>query len=401
MQKLIFCGYLIPQEETGCYKGVSIAGNKMQWNIIKNLAKSDLYDIECLTISPLASFPKQKVFYQNREKVELIDNVYVTKIPYINLPVVKQYLQIKATTNSLCRLLSKYPDAIILSFNLFPQIGVPLRKIKKKFPKCNIVSILADLPIDDNTHRKGFSKILRKRFDNSTWKSIQLCDNFIVLNEYVAKTYFPKKNYLVIDGGVAEEDIQEFVVNLKKEKNILFSGALTEYNGIIPLLQAMEIISNKDIKLDIYGGGYLEEYVLNFAKNHSNVIFHGKVNNKEMLQRQRDAWLLINPRIENNLISKVTFPSKTFEYMLSGTPILSTRLNGYSEEYFDKMYFIEECSAVGIAKAIDGILELDEQQLIYTAKKAYDFVVEKRTWKKQTEKIIEFLTVINDDDANK
>ena len=38
-------------------------------------------------------------------------------------------------------------------------------------------------------------------------------------------------------------------------------------------------------------------------------------------------------RVVNDPIAQVTFPSKTFEYLLSGTPVLSTRLNGYTHEY--------------------------------------------------------------------
>ena len=43
------------------------------------------------------------------------------------------------------------------------------------------------------------------------------------------------------------------------------AGALTEYNGILNLIEAMEILSKKDIILDIYGSGYLENIVKNAA----------------------------------------------------------------------------------------------------------------------------------------
>jgi glycosyltransferase involved in cell wall biosynthesis len=143
--------------------------------------------------------------------------------------------------------------------------------------------------------------------------------------------------------------------------------------------------------LDVYGGGYLEEYVAQFAKTHANVVYHGRVENKEVMQKQREAWLLINPRRVDDLIAKVTFPSKTFEYMLSGTPILTTRLNGYGAEYQDKMFFIEKGGAQGIADAISGIEKKDSKELMDTACRAYEFITKKRTWKEQTQRIIDFL----------
>jgi glycosyltransferase involved in cell wall biosynthesis len=289
------------------------------------------------------------------------------------------------------KLLKQNPDAVMFGFNLFPQIGIPMRKLKKKFPQCKMVSLLADLPIDDKVDRKGFSKLLRKWFDYSTWESIAACEGFIVLNEYVAKTYLPDKPYVVVDGGLDESGIRPYEFQLSAKKNVLFCGALTEYNGISNLLKAMELLEDKEITLDIYGGGYLEKEVEEFAKTHSNVHYYGKVSNQEVMQKQREAWLLINPRKVDDLIAKVTFPSKTFEYMLSGTPILTTRLNGYGMEYEDKMFFIEEDTPEGIARAILELNQMDDLELSCMAKKAYDFVVEQKTWKKQVEKIEAFL----------
>ena len=96
--------------------------------------------------------------------------------------------------------IKEHPDAIVLSFNLFPQIGIPMRILKQQYPKIKTVSLLADLPIDDTKgQRSVLSKMLRRLFDQSTWKSISNCESFIVLNEYVAKQYLSKKTSIVIE----------------------------------------------------------------------------------------------------------------------------------------------------------------------------------------------------------
>ena len=152
------------------------------------------------------------------------------------------------------------------------------------------------------------------------------CDRFIVLNEYVAKNYLVGKPYVVVDGGVGENDIGPYKFITKRKKNVLFCGALTEYNGIPNLLKAMELVKDPQVTLDIYGGGYLENMVAEYAQRHENVNYYGKISNHEVMEKQREAWLLVNPRKVDDLIAKVTFPSKTFEYMLSGTPVLTTPL---------------------------------------------------------------------------
>ena len=109
------------------------------------------------------------------------------------------------------------------------------------------------------------------------------------------------------------------------------------------------------------------------------------------MQKQREAWLLINPRKTDDLIAKVTFPSKTFEYMLSGTPVLTTRLNGYSDEYMDKLFFMETDSAEDIAKSIILIAQKEEYELREITKRAHTFICETRVWKTQAKKIVNFI----------
>lgn len=391
MQKLIFLGYVVNPEDVKKYSGISIAGNKMQWNVIKGLIESGEFDIECLTISPMAAFPKERKIRQKKESSVFFENVLQTSIPYCNFPVVKQLSQINAIYREAKRLLKKNPDAVLFGFNQFPQIGIPMRKLKKHFPMIKTVSLLADLPIDDKTDRRGFSKLLRGKFDRSTWKSIEQCENFIVLNEYVAKMYLKGKPYVVVDGGVDESEMRPYEFIQATQKNIVFCGALTEYNGIPNLLKAMELISDEEIVLDIYGGGYLENMVAEYVKTHANVRYYGKVYNNEVMQKQREAWLLINPRKVDDLIARVTFPSKTFEYMLSGTPVLTTRLNGYSDEYLDKLFFTETDSAEDIAKSILAIVGKEEDELRDITKRAHTFICEKRAWNAQTKKIVEFI----------
>ena len=96
-----------------------------------------------------------------------------------------------------------------------------MRWIKKKFPRLKTVCLLADLPIDDNTNRKGFSTILRKLFEKSTWKSMKNCDKYIVLNKHVIEKYLPKKRYIVIDGGIDEDDVKRYENFIQKVTSIM------------------------------------------------------------------------------------------------------------------------------------------------------------------------------------
>lgn len=380
-------------EEANRASGASVAGNKMQWNVVKNLSQYEDVEMTCVTISPLAAFPHDKKIFQKKQEKELVQGVKTIRIGFCNIPIIKQFWQILSVYTVAKKVVKEIDADVLFTFNLFPQVGVPMRWLKKKFPHLETVCLLADLPIDDNTNRKGFSVFLRKLFEKSTWKSMQLCEKYIVLNKHVIDQYLPGKPYIVVDGGVDEADIKRYEKPVQKngEHNVLFCGALTEYNGILNLIDAMEYLHDEDIVLDIYGGGYLEDRVTEASKKNPKIRYHGRVSNQEVMQKQREAWLLINPRIVDDPIAQVTFPSKTFEYLLSGTPVLSTRLNGYGEEYEDHMYWIEDLSANALANTIGSIRNIEIHEYNNMGESAKSMIVSKKSWMRQCSRIYEFL----------
>ncbi len=393
MKKIVYLGYLVTPEEANRVSGASVAGNKMQWNVIKNLGVIEGIDVSCVTVTPLASYPRDKKIYQQKEEQTLFQNVNVNRISYLNFPIVKQLWQIVNVYRTAKKMVIKEKADTVFCFNLFPQIGIPMRWLKRKFPYLDTVCLLADLPIDDNTERKGVSVWLRNIMEKSTWKSMKICDKYIVLNKEVIRKYLPNKEYIVIDGGVSDDDVKKYedYVGKNEEHSIMYCGALTEYNGILNLLQAMQLVKDEDIYLDIYGGGYLEDVVRSAAQQRRNIRYHGRVDNQTIIKKQREAWLLINPRVINDPIAEVTFPSKTFEYMLSGTPVLTTKLNGYSEEYEGKMIFTESDSAEKIAEGIEKVKRMGKEELQSIGCEAKKFVVEKRCWSGQSKKIADFI----------
>jgi glycosyltransferase involved in cell wall biosynthesis len=387
--KVLFLGYAVNRETASQLYGASVAGNKMQVNVLEQLAKYSDMDLRCITIYPVAAYPKGKLLIK-REKICLFDSFYSLKIGFLNLPILKQVCETFSTYFEGKRLIKKYKIKTIFTFNMFPEVGLPAKWLKKKYG-CNIVTLLADLPIDDTVGRKGISKVLRRIFDHLTWKGITLCDKIITLNKYAIQLFSPDKPYIVMEGGLDSRDINEIPVKTSTKKNLVYSGALVEYSGIINLIKAMQYVEDKEAILNIYGSGQITEYVVQCAEKMDNVRYWGKIDNNSMKRIQSEAYLLINPRPVDNLISKVTFPSKIFEYMVSGTPVLTTRLNGFTEEYYDKMFFVKNNEPMELAGKINEIMGLPSSDLRKKALLAREFVLENKTWEKQCKKIYEFI----------
>lgn len=387
--KILFLGYAISKKEASDLYGASVAGNKMQINVIKELSKYNKLNLNSITVYPVAAYPKGKI-YVKKEKINLFPNFYSTKVSFINLPIIKQLFQAISVYREGRKLIKKDKNQIILTFNMFPAVGLPAVLLKKRYG-CKIVCLLADLPIDDTLNRKRVETFLRKVFDYLTKYCIKKCDKLIVLNENAVKEYAPGTEYIVVEGGIDEEDITKLMTFEKKNKIILYSGALVSYSGILNLIEAMKYVTDMDAVLHIYGGGQLEAAIREVTDKLSNVSYQGKVDNDTMRKLQQEAYILVNPRPPTDAISQVTFPSKIFEYMLSGSVVLTTRLNGITPEYENKMFFVYSNEPKVLGEKINEILNTQYEELNAFGLSAREFVIQNKMWERQCSKIARFL----------
>ena len=384
---ILFLGYAVDSITASKLSGASVAGNKMQLNVLRELSKYEDIHLNAITVYPVAAYPKDKIYIAKKE-IPIVDDVTGKRVAFLNLPLVKQAWQTLSVYFQAKRFVKTDKNTIVLSFNLYPQIGLPLKWLKEKH-HVPTVSLLADLPIDDNYSRKGLSVYFRKLFDNLTLKAIAVCDRLIVLNENAIKQYAPGKEHIVMEGGIDLKEVGAHNSIKSGLKNIVYSGALTEYSGIRNLIGAMKYVKDDAIILQIYGSGLLSEEII--KNNDKNVQYMGSVTNDEMRRIQSGAWLLANPRPVDDPIAQVTFPSKIFEYMVSGTPVLTTRLNGFTEEYKDKLFFTVGDNAKAIAQKINEITAMPPEMLHEKAAAAKDFIVQNKTWEIQGLKIYKFL----------
>lgn len=387
--KILFLGYAISKEEASNLYGASVAGNKMQINVIKELSKYKKLDIESITVYPVAAYPKGK-FYIKKEEIQLFSNFHSIKISFFNLPIIKQLFQGISVYIQGRNTVKKNKNQILLTFNMFPVIGLPAVFLKRRYG-CKIVCLLADLPIDDTINRNRVGAFYRKVFDYLTKYSIKKCDKLIVLNENAVKEYAPSTEYIVVEGGIDEEEITELITFEKKKKIILYSGALVSYSGILNLIEAMKYVTDRDAVLYIYGGGQLEEVIREVTDKLSNVYYQGKVDNDTMRKLQQEAYILVNPRPPTDAISQVTFPSKIFEYMLSGSVVLTTRLNGFTSEYENKMFFVDSNEPKVLGEKINEIFNIPYEELKSLGLSAREFVIQNKMWERQCIKIAKFL----------
>lgn len=387
---IVYLGVLSRPEDIGKIGEASIAGNKMQYNLLKHLSKYEDVQVDVVSFHPYQAPHRSKKLFVKRTKEQLFDNVDLWQVGYLNIPIWKQ-LMIPLKTYAMAKRLLKGNDDVIMAYDMYPNQGIPLTMLRKKV-RGKTVCLLADLSIGGVQKHRGIKKFLRKLYENSTLRNIKKCNHFIVLNENAATTYAPHSRYIVVDGGI---EPCEFA-NLQhawdgKEKNIIYTGALVDYSGIMNLIAAMDLLDDDSIVLDIYGDGYLKPEIERISAANPRIRYHGRVSNQEAIAAQQSAWLLANPRPTQSLIAQVTFPSKIFEYLMSGRPVMTTRLNGFSKDYDNILFWVEGETPEDLASTINAICNIPSDTLTKRAHDAREYLLRHKTWAHNTEKIHDFL----------
>ncbi|PPA04920.1 hypothetical protein C4E44_06435, partial [Pseudomonas sp. MWU12-2312b] len=160
--------------------------------------------------------------------------------------------------------------------------------------------------------------------------------------------------------------------------------------GIAELVEGF-IQSNLDYELWLCGRGDLEEFLYDASKRCSAVKYLGNITPTEVSFIQSRAALLILSRNPDEAYTRYSFPSKLLEYMVSGVPVLTTRLSGIPDEYFKFFNVIEEFSASGISAALKEIDSADQQLLFQKAAYGKIWALECKSSKAVGRKIVDFM----------
>ena len=204
------------------------------------------------------------------------------------------------------------------------------------------------------------------------------------------KNSFFNKPYQIIE-GFTDASIKATEGEIFMNKNaIMYAGALFEKFGLRMLLDAFHDLDG-NYEFWLFGNGDMEKDIEQFSLNDPRIKYFGNRPNNEILEFEKKAKLLVNPRFSNNEFTKYSFPSKLMEYMSSGTPVLTTKLLGIPDDYFDKMFYIESETVEGIKKALLFCLSKSQEELDVFGNNAKSYVLREKNNFIQIDKLINFM----------
>ena len=123
----------------------------------------------------------------------------------------------------------------------------------------------------------------------------------------------------------------------------------------------------------------------------NRIVYKGLLPKKDIIRLQQEATLLVNPRHSNEEFTMYSFPSKTMEYMASGTPVVMAPLKCLPKEYDKYLFFFEDESVEGMALTMKSICEKMPEELERKGALAAHFIRTEKNSKVQVNKILELL----------
>ena len=164
--------------------------------------------------------------------------------------------------------------------------------------------------------------------------------------------------------------------------------------GIVELLEAFHRIKSCEYRLWICGTGDGLEDVRQYEKKDSRINYLGTFPRSEVIKMQKQATLLVNPRHSADAYTIYSFPSKTMEYMASGTPTPMSHLKSIPKEYDSHLFYFDDESIDGFSKRIVEVCENAPSELAEFGAKASQFIMQYKTPRPQVEKIVSFMRTL-------
>ena len=391
--KLLYLSYFADPKtfDNICKAGLSPSEARQSYDtaLINNLLQYDRaeLDLEIISYLPyndtLGEVPTEGIYGEQK-----ISYVWTTRSNITHM--IKAMRKVKRLVKDWLRRTAG-EERIILTYAANPILLQPIMSITKKE---KIVTICSEIPKYRNMTEGNqlLNKIKKGIFTYYNEKM----SGYIYMSRHMDEVCNSKNApWIVVEGMTPIPPLTE--MPQKAEECIFYAGGLHRENGIDILLDAVVQLNgemNDTVKLQLCGKGNTQEKVEEYAKKYSFIEYLGVLPNHEIRELEKKATLLINPRKPDNLLTKYSFPSKTFEYFSSGTPAIITRLDGIPNEFYDHCYTCDAQSQESLLKGLKETLAIPLDEREKTGKGAYDFLCEEKSSQAQTKKIVDFLKIL-------
>lgn len=335
----------------------------------------------------------RKLYYKDRMiKVNSVYNDAIM-VGALAIPVVNLFFRYKKIKKQLKSVLSKTEENIVIIYSSHSPFLQSVYDLSCDF-KIKTCLIVPDLPEFMSSSKNPIFRFLKSLDAKLIENSNKAVDCYAFLSPLMRERYpYNGKPWVQVE-GVYDNTVQYPDAPKSKKKSILYTGKIDARYGIVDLMDAFALIDDPCYELWIRGDGSDLDKVKKRAETDPRIKIFPKMSKEDLVKLQKSATLLVNPLKPKELFTKYFFPSKTLEYMGSGTPTLMYKLPCLADEYDEYLYYFTDDSVKYMCNRIVDICEKSTKELYELGQKAREFVNKEKNGIKQAKKILDLLSSI-------
>lgn len=377
---------------------VQDAADNLQWALIEGL-DGFFPNLKNISAPDIYSWPKnyKSIFFRERPFSHK-EGATDIAVGFCNAPLYNLFSRFRAIKRALFTWGSALPQEeqkTIIIYGLTTNRLLAACALKKQIPNVRIIQIVPDLPQFMSESRNPLYRALKWVDFRFIKFGLKTTDGLVLLSEKMReKLPIAHKPYRVVEGIFLPPE-KEIFAEKEPFTIILYTGNLGVRSGVRMLLEAFSLIKDSNFRLWIRGEGVLENDVRNACELDSRIKYLPRMSRTEILETQKRATILVNPVSPNESYADYFFPSKTMEYLASGSAVVMFKLGCLPEEYFPHLYFPKECSAQSLAETFVKISEMRTSELMIRGEAARRFVLNDKSKKFQTQKIVDLMQEVS------
>lgn len=387
-QKLLYLGFAFPPGVQALYPGINPAGHALETQMMGELRK--YYEVRSVGLLPLE--PPQ---LQGADPASGIAH---------DLLLVERPPELWHRLRSVVRLKQQYrrwlsdgwsPD-LVLVYNLSPVYNQFLLWIKQHSRHPKLVLLLLDSP---NLGQKlPWLKRTRRRFKPMFVpddKMITRFDACVALSRPTEQYFAPAGvPFLWMPGGCSpNRALAKPIVsrgNSREPVRFGYYGSLGAHAGVKQLVRTF-LNAGLNATLELCGYGKASDELAEIARHEEKVKFLGLLTPEECLRFGEQCDVLINPRPATHG-NQNNFASKLFDYALSGSAILTSRLSGVESVLGpDAYYFDAEQFDATLSEQLRGLAATPRAELARRGAAVQRKVLGEFSWAEQGRRLAEFM----------
>lgn len=366
--------------------------------LIEGIARNCSDSVEAISALPVSASTVDKyVFRYETEKTE--HTVKYHYLPFLNGKLMRYLTLVLSSYVYTKRWIreNKEEEKWIIMDPLCPMVSIPCRRLAQR-KGVRVAAVITDIPSLATGMKERKESFIKQKgmdlFQRISDQDLYSYDAYIPLTESInEKVNIHNKPYRVVEGFA---DSGDHTIANEHGNYVMYAGGVYEKYGVKTLVDAFAELAPQGVELHIFGDGTYVEELKRVSAVHTNIKYMGCLLPHEVVEKEKRALLLVNPRPCNEEFAKYSFPSKTMEYLLSGTAVVSTKLPGIPNEYFKYMYAFKGASREEIKETLAEILLQPKERILERGRNGHEFVLKEKNNIVMAKKILNWLETMSE-----